>query len=457
MTPFRHALAVAVTLALPSAALAQEEPPVETEEEAEEEAPPPPEEPPPPPIEAPPEPPAQPPPPPEEEPAVPDVVLQFSPGEGLDIASADDQFSLRISARVMILGQLEFPIEEIPDDVDDANDVADLTFSLRRARINFSGYAFGEHNRYRIQLALSPADMRVDPDTGMPRQTPLLDYYLEFRHLRDLHFRIGQYVLQFNRSRVISSSSLGMVDRSIVNGEQNLDRDLGVMFFSRDFLGAGWFRYYLGLSTGEGRDGGFGPDFGMVYLARFEVLPLGPIDTDYAESDLARTPEPRLSIGAAYAFLDDAGTELGVIGNAPADGGTTDIHTWTADAMFKWRGLAIQLEMVGRYGLRNPGDAVDEMGNPIPAAPARNGIGGFLQIGYLLPPVDVELLLRGAINIAFDDESEYAENREIGFGVSWYFYNRHAYKLQFDFVHVWDRGGFEEGTPRLRVLLQATL
>ena len=43
-----------------------------------------------------------------------------------------------------------------------------------------------------------------------------------------------------------------MVDRSIVNGEFNLDRDVGLDILSKKFLGTDKLRYYAGIYMGEG-------------------------------------------------------------------------------------------------------------------------------------------------------------------------------------------------------------
>ena len=51
---------------------------------------------------------------------------------------------------------------------------------------------------------------------------------------------------------MISSGNLQLVDRSIANREFTLDRDVGIELRSKDFLGKGWFRYFVGVFTGEG-------------------------------------------------------------------------------------------------------------------------------------------------------------------------------------------------------------
>ena len=67
--------------------------------------------------------------------------------------------------------------------------------------------------------------------------------------------------------------------------------------------------------------------------------------------------------------------------------------------MFKWAGLSIFSEMIVRDGSRNAGNAVDDMGAPLPITAPRNGVGWFAQAGYLLPEIDLEVLARvGALH-----------------------------------------------------------
>lgn len=386
------------------------------------------------------------------------VEIGFEPGDGLVIESRDDQFALAIRPRVQLLATLVYPEADDGFSGDiyvDAGNV-DLGFSIRRARVVFGGWFFGRENRFKLELAISPADMGYTPETG-PTRTPLLDWYLEFRHLRELEVRVGQYKLPFNRERVISSGDLQMVDRSIVNAELTIDRDLGIDIRSRDFLGAGFLRYYAGLSTGEGRDAGFGDDLSFWYFGRVEVLPLGMFD-DYTEADLARTATPRLSIGAAYAFMHEAPRLRGALGPVADDGGTTDYHTVTADAVFKWAGLSLFAEMIWREGSRNPGTAVDAMGNPEPITPARNGIGWFVQAGYLLPGIDLEFAARyGMLHpLGEATNTSMSERGELGGAVSYYF-GGHSFKLQLDYFHLWSDGDFGNNEERIRLQLQAAL
>ena len=219
--------------------------------------------------------------------------IRFVPGRGLQLTSADDMFRLELRTR----GQVRYTMVG----GDAANFGQELT--LRRVRVVFSGYFFGEDNRFKMELAVSPRDEGITSNPGAtgPRRTPLLDLYFEFRQLRDLTIRVGQYKLPSNRQRVISSGNLQLVDRALLNGEFTLDRDLALDFRSKNFLGLDLFKYYVGVGIGQGRDSAGFFDFGMNYFARFEILPFGMFD-DYSEVDFARSTEPGLSIGVMYAF-----------------------------------------------------------------------------------------------------------------------------------------------------------
>ena len=373
--------------------------------------------------------------------------IRFVPGRGLQVTSEDGRFRLetrvRGQARYTMLGG---PAAEFSQQL-----------TLRRVRTVFSGYFFGEDNRFKMELAVSPRDEGISSNPGAsgPRRTPLLDLYFEFRQLRDFTIRIGQYKLPSNRQRVISSGNLQLVDRALLNGEFTLDRDLAIDFRSKNFLGLDLFKYYVGVGIGQGRDAVGFHDFGMNYFARFEVLPFGMFD-DYSEVDFARREEPGLSIGAMYSFQHRNPGLRQTTSRLPADGGTTDYHLFIADAIFKWRGFSAQWEFAYRQGDRNPGGAVDDLGNLIPVAEARNGWSTMLQAGYLIPRLPLEVagrygLIRGTGTTSLGDSSE------LGVGVSWYL-GRHPFKIQADVFRLWGgSGSFGDGANQLRIQLQGSL
>jgi phosphate-selective porin OprO/OprP len=381
--------------------------------------------------------------------------FHFRPGEGFELATADGKYALRIRARLQIRYDAEVPHVK--------GEPSTHLLQIRRARLQFTGNVFGKHNRYYIQLGFAPRDMLGGLVEGSEqiRYNPVRDARLEFTYLRDATVWVGQMKVPFSRQRVISSGNQQFVDRSSVNEEFNLDRDIGLQLRSDDVAGLGKLKYAAGLFLGDGRNAYQLTRTGVLVVGRVSVHPLGEFK-DESEADLERMRRPGLSLGGAYAYHDDAPGDRGIHGVRPADGGTTDLHNATADLMFKWRGLSVASAFhVRRARRRNPGDAVDAEGMPVPVAAPRDGLGFFTQVGYLLPPIDLELAARysfvrgrrGAVTSLVDRD-------ELGGGLSYYFIG-HNLKLQLDYFRVWDaslgatpRAAIAAGDDRVRLQLQ---
>ncbi len=389
----------------------------------------------------------------------PAAKVRWKPGKGLEVNSEDGRFRLVTRLRGQFLYQAEdsFAGEGEPRELEHG-------FLLRRVRLLFSGFMFGEHNKFKMELAFSPrdlgfTDLRGDANPPVtnrdntPTLSPLLDLYMMFDHLRELTLVVGQYKVPFNRQRVISSGDLQLVDRSLVNAEFTLDRDIGMDLRSDDLFGLGLLRYYAGVYIGRGHSSYALNSPSLMTLARVEVLPLGMFD-DYNEADLKRNQKPGLSLGAAVAHLEKSRGTRGLLGRTPRDEGTTDYDMFLVDALFKWRGFSAQSEFIVRRGTRDPGDAVGGDGTPIPTEAARNGYGWFLQAGYLLPTTELELSGRYSIIRAADTDTSLSDENEAGLGVSYYFH-RHAFKLQADYFRLWG-DELAEGDNQFRVQLQTS-
>jgi hypothetical protein len=370
--------------------------------------------------------------------------IKFRPGKGVEINSADDKFQLRIRVRVQMLYTYAHD-ENLGTNEGDEPEANLQDFRIRRARFVFQGYAFGEHNQYKLE---------IDP---LRRDNVVLDYYLDFTKNRDIQVRVGQYKISSNRTRVISSGNLQMVDRSQVNSEFSLDRDMSIDIRSRDFLGKNKMRYVLAVSSGNGLNNPQFKDFSMVYLARIEYLPMG-IFRDYSEVDFART-KSRLSIGATYSFFQNADRNRGMVGVPFADGGTADYHFVFVDAIFKARGFSAVSELAFRTGQRNVGDIAPTDPDYDPDLPTdpRNGIGWMLQAGYLIPNTRFEFAARGALVKANSKRGATSLTDQYGttFSVSYYF-ARHPFKIQADLSQLWE-DSFGEGSTVFRLQLQASL
>lgn len=381
---------------------------------------------------------------------------RYKIGKGWTVSSKDGRFSLQLRGRIQFRYDLEHPNVEGKD--------SQHLLQIRRARVVLMGTVFSPFIKYHFQFGFSPLDMRnyLPTEEGSIRRNPLRDARIEIDRLRDFTIWMGQMKVPFSRQRVVSSAYMNMVDRSMVNAEFNLDRDIGIMALSKDLGGLGGrLAYYAGVFMGEGRNAFNFNDFGMLYVGRLEVRPFGAFD-DYTEGDLARSAKPGLSIAGAYAYQDRAHAARGVLGDYPADRGTTNFHHVNADLLFKWRGLSLTTAFHYRRGLgRINGGALDDMGMPIPTVPARSGIGWYAQAGYVVPKIPLEVVGRyGLIRNTFGAESSMIGQDEVGGGLNWYIVG-HDLKVQLDYHRLWDASmgasfgdAARQGLDRLRLQVQ---
>ena len=382
----------------------------------------------------------------------------YTIGKGLTLATKDGRFSLNLRGRL----QFRYDANRYHDD-DPATAPADHALQIRRLRLILQGNVFSPHVKYHLQFGFAPLDMYNDlpADAGI-RRSPLRDVRVEFDRLRDFTVWIGQRKVSFSRQRMLSSSAMNMVDRSITNAEFNLDRDIGVQAMSKDLGGLGHrLSYYVGVFMGEGRNAFIPSDFGLMYVGRVELAPFGKFD-DHSEGDLGRTRTPGLSIGGAYSYQDRAHAARGVVGDYPLDLGTTDFHHVTTDILFKWKGLSLVTAFHLRKGFnRINGGALDADGNPIATVAARSGIGWFGQLGYVVPKLPLEVVGRyGLIRNPYHQASSMISSDEAGGGLNWYIVG-HDLKVQLDYFRLWDEtkgttplDAARHGTDRVRVQIQ---
>jgi hypothetical protein len=374
----------------------------------------------------------------------------FKPGKGLVFSSRDGDFSMAIKSRI----QLRYEAEQDGD----ADPKFEQVFMVRRARLQIAGNFFGKHNKYKLQMALSPGDMQFG-EFGA-KNSPTFDAIAEFDYLRDFTISVGQFMVPFNRQRIVSSGNFELVDRSLGNNEFQLDRDIGIQANSNDLFGLGKIRYLAAVFMGEGRDAYHFSDTGLLYVGRVEFLPFGDSTNrwDYEEGDQEHVEKPRLSVGAAYAYDQKSVHDRGVVGNLPSDGGTTDFHMATADLVAQWQGVSLSGEFYVRRGKRNFGDAtvVDpDTGATVPAAQAqaRNGSGWYAQLGYVFKPAPLGLAARFSQVLAADKKTSLKDGNEISFGPSWYIAG-HNLKIQGDYAHFWQKK-LDDGHNAIRVQLSA--
>ena len=350
-------------------------------------------------------------------------------GEGVTVKSGD--FSLSIRGRVQARAEAIVPTPE--------STVARVNqLLIRRARLSLTA-RYTDVWTMVVQLAFSVLDMEPDAPNV------LRDAHLTWSGLRDLNIRVGQTKVPFGRQRVISSGNQQMVDRSIVVGELNLDRDVGILLRSDDLFGLGGvLSYTLGVMGGDGRNR-LGTNVGLLYVARAQVNPFGKFD-DLVAGDLGRLEKPRLSIGVAAARNVATVRQRSTISTTFKNGSLTYDHL-AADVLFKWRGFSLEAEALLRYAEQPSlvGATTTEW--------ARAGWGYYVQAGYV--PIEAfEVSARwGQLRPFTGTDPSFKHQRELGVGVGWY-PKQHNLKLQSDVFWLPVGERFDVGSWQVRAQLQ---
>lgn len=272
-------------------------------------------------------------------------------GKGLlNIKAQDSSWSMKVGLRMQILSEASWD----HDNEKISNPSSD--FTIRRARLKFDGFAFSPKLEYKIELGLSNSDLSGGSvyTSNTPRY--ILDAVGKWNFYKNFTLWFGQTKLPGNRERVISSANMQMVDRSLLNSQFNIDRDMGLQLHHNFNLTKNFVvKEVLAISQGEGRNITTGNLGGYQYTSRLELLPFGEFanDGDYFGSDLKREPTPKLAVGATYDINNDAVKTRSNQGSYMSiDSGTgfyeTNINTFFLDAMFKYQGFSLMAEYANR-------------------------------------------------------------------------------------------------------------
>jgi hypothetical protein len=377
-------------------------------------------------------------------PPAPDITVTAAPGKGFTVATGDGKYSGTVRARFQMRGTV------MGQGLEDAPRRWTQEQQIRTVRFFLQGHVLNPDIKYLLQLAFGGNDFEAGSSS------PLFDVWVEYTAWRDLNIRVGQFFVPFDRARTIRESSLQFVDRPLNIGELTLDRDMGLMLSSSDFLGKGGvLSYNLGFFGGEGRNR-FGTSTpGLLYVLRFAVRPFGAFDDD-VEGDLQRLPNPRLMVGVAGAYNQKASRQRGTTG-ANLVVGTFDYAHASVDTVFKYRGLSVLAEVL----YRDASPAFREgtvNGQPVREW-SRSGWGYLAQAGYMLTS-------RLEVTGRFDQQRVRSDSdpaliaqvaqlgREVGAGLNLYL-NGHAFKIQGDYAHQFGRA-VVPGRHLARLQLDAT-
>ncbi len=375
-------------------------------------------------------------------------------GKGLfNLVGEDNSWSMKVGARMQFLATNAWDINENGD-----FSKPESNFLVRRARLKFSGFAFTPKLTYKLELGLSNRDISGASEYTSNAPRYILDAVVKWNFYKNFSLWAGQTKLPGNRERVVSSGNLQFVDRSKLNSNFNIDRDLGLQLRHHFKLGETFLvRDMFAISQGEGRNITTGNLGGHQYTARIELLPFGAFNGkgDYSGSDLKREKTPKLAIGATYNLNDKAVKDKGsqgkyMINDSETGYHETNVNTVFVDAMFKYNGFSF----MGEYTNRDANEAVAVNMDGTPATDSdgnltnkvvKRGNAINTQLGYLFKS-NFEIAGRYT-NVKFNG-TDFSTNYYT-FGVSKYLVG-HKLKVQSDITYS-DETGHKSGGLEYRL------
>lgn len=356
-------------------------------------------------------------------------------GKGLlNVVAKDSSWSVQFAPRI------QFRANSVWNYTGTQYDSPQQNFLIRRARLKFKGFAYSPKLKYKIELGLSNRDLSGGNQFTSDAPRYILDAVLMWNFYENFELWAGQTKLPGNIERIVSSGNMQFIDRSLLNSRFNIDRDVGIQLHHKTFISEKFIlRETFALSQGEGRNVTSGNLGGHQYTGRVEVLPFGEFTngTEYVQSDLKREVSPKLMIGIAYDYNDDAVKTRSNLGNYMQTSTgfyNTDITTVFIDAMFKYNGFSFMGEFATREA-ENPiateqdGTlAVDEDGIPTnDVVLVGNALN--LQAGYLFES-NYEVAGRFT-SLRFDSVTNASNQNQYTVGVSKYIVG-HKLKVQSD-------------------------
>jgi phosphate-selective porin OprO/OprP len=346
-----------------------------------------------------------------------------------------------------ILSQVQaFVNDQSPGDVQ-------TNFRLRRLEISFAGYAFAPWFYYHFM---------IDPASKTNGKI-VQDMYFTAAYRKEIGPRIGQWKVPFEKEELQSSSALQLVERSIVNQQFTLERDIGLAL-QGVFGPHNNFSYAGGVFNGDGNNG-TSTNSSMLYAGRIQLGLGGDGDDKYdadgtyaSAKEYGLTPnfakEPTLVIGAAASYMPGLDCSIktpnGQVCNRISElqfGNQVNFTQIEGDAMFKMKYFNVEGEYDGRW--LNP-----QLGtNPNLGTAYDQGFRA--QAGVFLVPKTLELAGRYALvdfdtssNVVPPGTSVQSKTWEITPGLNYYMSHDHRWKIQLSYTY--ERQEFTQGAPDIK-------
>jgi len=362
------------------------------------------------------------------------------------LESANGNFKMNIGGQL----QMRYTINFRDDEDNSLEDAGKAGFSIRRAKVVFSGHVASPKIKYKLQL-----------DTNDDTNSASLDVAkISYKVADGLSIWAGEDKAPFLKEEMTSSKRQLAVERSYLNEMFTLDaiQGFGVNWEPTDNIKT-YFAVHDGSQSGDGRGGprfadlsdnisepidpdgdlGSGKDFdndevNFAVLARVEWLAAGEWKqgrdfTSFAGEDMF------LMIGAAVDYESGEKGTNGVL--------TDDVLAYTADVMFSVDGFNAYAAFVGASIIREDASGNDDL-NPFGFLVQAGYNIDFGDNGYFEPFVRYEYIDFDEAVMGYEDQISF-----ITTGVNWY-HRKHNSKLSADVVIALDP--VDDGQDSLGIL-----
>lgn len=356
-------------------------------------------------------------------------------GKGFEFSTVDSAYALQIEARFQF--RYAYPRDQDPITFDDFKAGKQQVFELNRARLKIGGHAYQPWLKYFLEYELS--------------QNNLLDFRVMVEKWKGLSFKVGQWKVDYNRERSISSGQQQMIERSILNRPFTIDRQQGVAVYGHlDKPPFPNIQYWFSVLTGTGRGNRQNDDTKLMYVGRLQWNPLKAL-VPMQGSDVNFSQKPALSIAVAAATNRSPFTRFSQAGGGQLQGypdgvpGQYRVKQALIETAFMYKGFSWQHET----HWKTIDDRVNRKKTPLQ--------GSLVQAGYFLHglvpsiPPNLELAFLYAHYVP-DTKTDNNSQEEFSTAIN-YFFKKHKHKLtlQYDRIRLEQKNVDEEDGGRIRL------
>ena len=338
-------------------------------------------------------------------------------GKGFIFSDPSGNYLMNLEFRGQF--RLSYPTDTDPISLSDYQD-EQVKLGVRRARLKVGGHSFKPWFKYYLEYELFSSN--------------LLDFRLMYEKVPWLKIKVGQWKVQYNRERIISSGKQQTMERSILTRAFTVDRQQGVSVFGHlEGEGMANFNYWFSVFMGTGRGNPVNDDNHLMYMTRLqwnfmgESLKFSSSDLEFHEDFTGLLAIAGVTNRSPYTrFSQSGGGQLE--GFDPGDAGQYRVNQLMQESAGKYKGFSWQQELHYKQ-IRDyvNGTVTDMAGNLIQA-------GYFFHHLWDVIPDNVEFYGRQAFYLTDLNVSDQLQ-KEVSFGFNW-FIQGHRIKLTAEASHL---------------------